>query len=86
MSKKESKPQYKIDVYDTLPERKAPTRSKVYDDLISDIEKRPKGVFKVEVVGKKNQTLYISLSKRLRKNERLKVHYISGAIYIEKLS
>jgi len=83
MSKKE-KP-FTIEPVKELP---APIKAKItaYDQVLSDILPRPKGIYQISIQGKSIKSIHPALSTRI-KNQKLplKLHIRANQIYLEKL-
>lgn len=75
---------YKIEKVESLPSgaRKA---SKVYDDILNDVSKQSVGCYYISMDGKKINTLFTALAKRMKSHKDLLLHKISDKIYVEKL-
>jgi hypothetical protein len=71
---------------DKLPGRKFGEKVKVYSEVLDDIQRQPKGVYKINIP-KKPKTVYMALRKRIKQEKltNLKVHDRLGTIYIEVL-
>jgi hypothetical protein len=81
-----SKSEFKIkEPVDKLPAKAFPRRVLVYDQLLKALDKKPNGIYPIEVTDKKPMTVYIALSKRLKGKKDLKIHFIDKTVYIEKL-
>lgn len=68
-----------------LPGRAFPKKAKVYDELLEAIDKKPDGIYPVEVAGKKPMSVYVALNKRTKGRKDIKLHLRQGTVYIEKL-
>lgn len=54
-----------------------------YNKVLKDIQGKGKGYYPITVKGRKVDTVYIALSKRLKDNKSVKLHKIKGTIYLE---
>lgn len=81
---KEKEP-FKITELEKLPKRKFPAKVLLYDLIIEDIERRGKGVYKIEVPNRKATTVYSALNKRVKDREDIKLHFIGGVVQLEVL-
>ena len=70
---------------DKLPSRKFGEKVKVYSEILDDIQKQPKGVYKINIPNRKPKSVYMALRKRIKQDKltNLKVHDRLGNIYIE---
>ena len=70
---------------DKLPGRKFGEKVKVYSEVLADIQKQGKGVYKINIPNKKPKTVYMALRKRIKQDKltNLKLHDRLGVIYIE---
>ncbi|MCW4045938.1 MAG: GspE family protein [Candidatus Bathyarchaeota archaeon] len=59
--------------------------SAVYSKIINDVSKRPSGIYKITVPSKKTSTLYQALAKLVRSRTDVKLHKVSGIVYLEKI-
>jgi hypothetical protein len=80
---------FKIKPINELPEKKQRKRLKIYDDILTNLENQPRGYYLVTVPDKKNMSVFVALSKRLkgRKGKEgtvFKLHFRSGNLYVEK--
>jgi hypothetical protein len=76
--------EFKIEKVDALPSGTR-TASKVYNDIVTDINKQPVGVYKITLGNKKPSTLYQQLAKLLKGNKTMKLSKIKNVVYIEKI-
>jgi hypothetical protein len=68
-----------------LPRKASSRRVLVYDQLLKALDKKPNGIYPIEITDKKPMTVYVALSKRLRDRKDLKLHFMDKTVYIEKL-
>ena len=70
---------------DKLPRKASSRRVLIYDQLLKALDKKPIGIYPIEVSDKKPMTVYVALSKRLKDRKDLKLHFMDKTVYIEKL-
>jgi len=70
---------------DKLPAKAFPRRVLVYDQLLKALDKKPSGIYPIEITDRKPTTSYIALSKRLKGRKDLKIHFMDKTVFIEKL-
>jgi len=76
---------YKIEPVKKLPiSKKIGRRNPIYDNIITEIESKSKGFYKVTIEGKKIGTLYQMFNKRLKGNKTLKLYIRDKELFIEK--
>lgn len=75
---------YEIKKVDLPPATR--TSTQVYDVIITDINTKGPGCYSVTVKGKKPDTVYQNLSRRLKGNKKIMLHKIKGEVYIEKIA
>jgi hypothetical protein len=83
-----TKSKFSITEVDELPERVLlKAREQVYDDVLSSIMEKDKGIYKIEIPGKTPKTAYSALAKRI-KDLPMKLHMRSkegkNLLFIEK--
>jgi len=81
-----SKPKIRIERVEELPKPKRPLRKSIYDDLMKEILKQEKGIYKISIEGKTLKQIYHAISKRITERKLpLKLRVRSGELYIEKI-
>ena len=81
-----TKPKFKIERVEALPKPKRPLRHSIYDDLVKELLKKDKGIYKISIEGKTLKQIYPALSKRITERKLpLKLRGRSGELYIEKI-
>ena len=76
---------YKIEPVKKLPiSKKIGRRNPIYVNIITEIESKSKGFYKVTIEGKKIGTLYQMFNKRLKGNKTLKLYIRDKELFIEK--
>lgn len=76
---------FRIEEVKELPKPKRPLRSSIYDEVIKELMRRDKGIFKIEVEGKTLKQVYPAISKRITEGKLpLKLRVRSGALFVEK--
>jgi hypothetical protein len=69
-----SEPKFSVTKVDELPERVLlKAREQVYDDVLSSVMEKDKGIYKIDIPGKTAKTAYSALTKRI-KDQPLKIH------------
>jgi len=82
MSKRKT---YVVTPIEQLPPTKKRLRETVYDDIIKDIQGRPKGFYKITIEGKKLKAMYPALNKRIVERKLpMKLRMRSGELFIER--
>jgi hypothetical protein len=74
---------YSIERVEGLPNRVRLTKG-VYEEVIEDILSREDGAYLIAVGKNKPQTVLQQLYKRIKGREDLKIHQITGKVYIIK--
>jgi prophage antirepressor-like protein len=86
MSKRKEKPKFEIVPIEELPKAKK-LRETIYDEVVKEILKQPKGFYKISIEEKKSSSVYSALAKRITERKLpLKIHARSKEVYLEKLS
>jgi hypothetical protein len=83
MSKKE-----KLFSIEPVKELPAPIKAKVtvYDQVLSEILPRPKGIYQISIQSKNIKSVYPAIAKRIKDQKLpLKLHIRTNQIYLEKL-
>ena len=76
---------YKIEPVKKLPiSKKVGRTNPIYNNIIEEINNKPKGFYKITIEGKKIGTLYQMFNKRLKGNKTLKLYIRDKELFIEK--
>lgn len=81
---KEKEKEYSIKSVSEIPKARK-ERKTIYDDLLEDLAKKPKGKYQIGITETSAKSMYGTLSKRLRERKDMRMYMRGDKIFIERL-